>query len=56
MSPEEAFIETLADEEREKYLSLTTVLERLSFTVDIAENRIKKQSNAIQQLNKSLNA
>lgn len=55
MSPEEAFIETLTDEEREIYFSLTTTLEKLSFKVDIADNRIKKQSNAIKQLIK-LNA
>lgn len=56
MSPEEAFIETLTDEEREIYFSLTTALEKLTFKVDIAGNRIKKQSNGVKQINKLLNA
>lgn len=56
MSPEEAFIESLTDEEREIYFSLTTALEKLTFKVDIAGNRIKKQSNGVKQINKLLNA
>lgn len=50
MSPEEAFIETLTDEERKVYFSLTTELEKLTFKVDIAGNRIEKQGDAIKKL------
>ena len=35
---------------------LTTALEKLTFKVDIAGNRIKKQSNGVKQINKLLNA
>ncbi len=48
--------ETLTDEEREIYFSLTTAIEKLTFKVDIAGNRIKKQSNGVKQINKLLNA
>ncbi|HFG4486324.1 hypothetical protein [Acinetobacter baumannii] len=54
MSPEEAFMADLTNEELEEYLSLTTTLERLSFKVDIAGDRIQKTGNEIQLLTKSL--
>lgn len=54
MSPEDAFISILTDEEREKYLSLTTTLERLEFKVKRADEDIKKMAKHVQNLVSSL--
>ncbi|MBW3039175.1 hypothetical protein JGX52_21110, partial [Acinetobacter baumannii] len=54
MSPEDAFISIFTDEEREKYLSLTTTLERLEFKVNRADEDIKKMAKHVQNLVSSL--
>lgn len=54
MSPEDAFISILTDEEREKYLSLTTTLERLEFKVNRTDEDIKKMAKNVQNLVSSL--
>lgn len=54
MSPEEAFLESLTDEERAEYLSLTTALERMDFTVNKAEERVKHQGELVKELAKAI--